>query len=69
MKLLVPAGDTDALGELIDDPARRHAMGAAAHQAAARYDFATTARQWETLLTNLTATHTAARKEVMATAG
>ncbi|MCO5995296.1 glycosyltransferase family 4 protein [Actinoallomurus rhizosphaericola] len=57
--LLVPAGDTDALadalGELIDDPARRHAMGAAAHQAAARYDIATVARRWETLFTDLIA--------------
>ncbi|GAA4602877.1 hypothetical protein GCM10023195_09190 [Actinoallomurus liliacearum] len=57
--LLVPPGDTDALadalGRLIDDPGERRAMGAAAHQAAARYDLATTAWQWETLLTDLLA--------------
>ncbi|GAB3963365.1 hypothetical protein GCM10029978_020900 [Actinoallomurus acanthiterrae] len=57
--LLVPPADTDALadalGELIDDPAKRRAMGAAAHQAAARYDVTTIAWQWENLLTELLA--------------
>jgi glycosyltransferase involved in cell wall biosynthesis len=57
--LLVPPGDTDALAdalnELVDDPAERHAMGAAAHQAAARYDITTVGWQWETLLTDLLA--------------
>jgi glycosyltransferase involved in cell wall biosynthesis len=60
--LLVPPGDTDALadalGELIDDPGKRQTMGAAARQAAARYDIATTAWQWETLLTELLAGRT-----------
>jgi glycosyltransferase involved in cell wall biosynthesis len=57
--LLVPPGDTDALAEalcgLIDDPAKRHTMGTAAHQAAVRYDVATVGWQWETLLTELLA--------------
>lgn len=61
--LLVPSGDIDALAdalcELIDDPAKRHAMGTAAHHTAGRYDIATIGWQWETLLTELLATRTA----------
>ncbi|MEV0405924.1 glycosyltransferase family 4 protein [Actinoallomurus sp. NPDC050550] len=64
--LLVPPADTDALadalGELIDDPAKRRAMGAAAHQAAARYDVTTIAGQWENLLAELLAGRAGARR-------
>lgn len=59
--LLVPPGDTDALAdalsELIDDPTKRHTMGAAARDAAARYDITAIGRQWEILLTELLNTH------------
>jgi glycosyltransferase involved in cell wall biosynthesis len=58
--LLVPPDDTDALADalcaLIDDPAKRHAMGSAAHQTAVRYDITAIDRQWENLLTGLLAT-------------
>jgi glycosyltransferase involved in cell wall biosynthesis len=60
--LLVPPGDTDALADalcsLIDDPTKRHTMGAAAYQAATRYDITTIAWQWENLLTELLTTRT-----------
>jgi glycosyltransferase involved in cell wall biosynthesis len=60
--LLVPPRDIDALADglcaLIGDPARRHAMGVAAHQAALRYDISTIGPQWENLFTELLATRT-----------
>lgn len=63
--LLVPPDDTDALAdalcELIDDPARRHAMGTAAQQSAGRYDIAMIGWRWETLLTELLATRAGRR--------
>jgi glycosyltransferase involved in cell wall biosynthesis len=57
--LLVPEGDIDALADaltdLITNPARRHAMGAAARATATHYDAATITQHWETLLTDLQA--------------
>lgn len=57
--LLVPPRDVDALAgaliELIDDPVRRQAMGAAARRDAARYDVTTIAGNWEDLLAGLVA--------------
>ena len=60
--LLVPPRDIDALAdelcELITDPAKRRAMGAAAHQTAHRYNVSIIGPQWENLLTELLATRT-----------
>ncbi|MBX5440472.1 MAG: glycosyltransferase family 4 protein [Solirubrobacteraceae bacterium] len=55
--LLVPAEDVDGLADalcaLIEDPARRRAMGRAARDKAARYDAAAIGREWEALLDDL----------------
>ena len=55
--LLVPAEDVDGLADalcaLIEDPARRRAMGRAALDKAARYDAAAIGREWEALLDDL----------------
>ena len=55
--LLVPTGDvgalTAALLALIEDPARRRAMAAAARVKARRYAAAEIAPRWETLLADL----------------
>ena len=54
---LVPPGDVDAmsaaLDELMSDPARRHAYGAAAVETARGYDPAAIARRWEALVADL----------------
>ncbi|HEX8628323.1 MAG TPA: glycosyltransferase [Catenuloplanes sp.] len=56
---LTPVGDADAFAdallELIDDPARRRAMGAAARANAQRYDPAVVAESYERLFTDLAA--------------
>jgi glycosyltransferase involved in cell wall biosynthesis len=55
--LLVPNGDVealaDALVELMDDPARRRSIGAAALETARRYDRDSVGRMWEDLLREL----------------
>jgi glycosyltransferase involved in cell wall biosynthesis len=55
--LLIPPQDVAALaagiGELIDDPARRRAMGQAARMAAGDYSIATVGRQWAGLVADL----------------
>jgi glycosyltransferase involved in cell wall biosynthesis len=55
--LLVPEQDVSALAagicELIEDPARRRAMGAAALADAARYSIDAVARRWEELFLEL----------------
>jgi glycosyltransferase involved in cell wall biosynthesis len=48
------AGMTAALEELIGDPARRVAYGAAARETAAAYDVPAIAARWEALLAQLT---------------
>jgi glycosyltransferase involved in cell wall biosynthesis len=57
--LLVPAQDVPALAagicELIEDPVRRQAMGAAARKDAARYSIDAVARRWEELFGELLA--------------
>jgi glycosyltransferase involved in cell wall biosynthesis len=54
---LVPPGDVDAmsaaLDELMSDPARRRAYGAAARETARGYDPAAIAGRWESLLADL----------------
>ena len=54
---LVPDGDvpglTAALLELVEDPERRRAFGAAARRTAERYDAAPIARSWAALLARL----------------
>jgi glycosyltransferase involved in cell wall biosynthesis len=56
--LLVPAGDVSGLAaaicELIEDPDRRRAMGAAAIEDARRYSIDTVRQQWVDLFTELT---------------
>lgn len=55
--LLVPAQDVAALaagiGELIEDPAKRRAMGAAAWEESERYSTASVRRSWEELFAEL----------------
>jgi glycosyltransferase involved in cell wall biosynthesis len=55
--LLVPPTDVTAMAagicELIEDPARRRAIGAAAHESSRTYSMAAVARRWEDLLTDL----------------
>jgi glycosyltransferase involved in cell wall biosynthesis len=54
---LVPAGDVEAFSaallELIEDPARRRAMAAAARAKARRYEAAEIAPRWATMLADL----------------
>jgi glycosyltransferase involved in cell wall biosynthesis len=63
---VVPDGDGDALAaalsHLMDDEAARKAYGAAAVEGAARYDIATIAGRWETLLAELEAGKTGRRR-------
>jgi glycosyltransferase involved in cell wall biosynthesis len=55
--VLVPALDTDALGDaiagLIEDPERRARLGAAAIETARRYDREAIGARWDALLANL----------------
>jgi len=55
--VLVPPNDEDALAaairSLIDDPARRAALGAAARDVNRRYSLAAVMHQWNTLLESL----------------
>jgi glycosyltransferase involved in cell wall biosynthesis len=56
--LLVPPADTAALAAaicaLIEDPARRQAMGVAARERSRAYSMPAVTRQWEQLFTDLT---------------
>jgi glycosyltransferase involved in cell wall biosynthesis len=56
--LLLPPQDVDALAagicDLIENPAKRKAMGAAALKAAERYSMSSVGRMWEQLFTELT---------------
>jgi glycosyltransferase involved in cell wall biosynthesis len=57
--LLVPAQDVGglaaAIGELIEDPTRRRAMGAAALKDSERFSIGTVRRRWEALFAELSA--------------
>jgi glycosyltransferase involved in cell wall biosynthesis len=56
---LVPPGDVDSLAatliELIEEPARRHAMGAAAYASSGRFFMPSVREAWERFFTTLTA--------------
>jgi glycosyltransferase involved in cell wall biosynthesis len=66
--LLVPALDVAGLAagicELIEDPAKRRAMGAAAREDAERYSITTVRRRWEELFIDLNPPRTSATANV-----